>query len=173
MRLFIAFDISKEAEKELLNAQRELKGARFTLAKHFHLTLKFLGDATPQKAEKVKQALSTIPFKQLNVKLGGVGCFPTEKQPRVVWMGVEPPDIICSLQKQIDNSLSQLFPKEKNFQPHITLARVKEITDIMQFTQSLSGIKTKRLTFEITRFKLVESTLGREEPAYRILAEFP
>ena len=166
MRLFIAIEILPEVEKYLIELQTQLAGAKLTLAKHIHLTLKFLGEVSPQNAEKVEERLKQIKFNKFKATLGSIGFFPSEKHARVVWVGVEPQKVICELQKKIDDSLEGLFPKEKDFQPHLTLARVKEINNKSQF-EKIKDIKVKTIEFSATEFKLVESKLSPKGPEYR------
>jgi len=173
MRLFVAFDISEEAKKHLQEIQKKLQtdNTKLTLAKNFHLTLKFLGEVMPAQAEEIKKLLQNIEFKPFVAKLDGTGAFPNENYIRVVWVGIEPSDVIKELQQKIDTILEKLFPKEKDFQPHITLARVKYIKDKKQFAEQIKKLDVKPISFEVKEFKLIESKLqGKEGPLYTDLA---
>ncbi|MCX6708457.1 MAG: RNA 2',3'-cyclic phosphodiesterase [Candidatus Woesearchaeota archaeon] len=161
MRLFIAFDASK-AKEQILAIQKQLTGA--TLTKSFHLTLKFLGEVTPAKAEEIKNKLKTVQFKPFTAKLNGTGVFPNENFIRVVWIGLEPKETICELQKKIEEALHGMFEKEKDFQPHITLARVK--SSDQQFADKVKNLKVEPVSFAVKEFKLIESKLEREGPVY-------
>ena len=166
MRLFIAFDVSKEVHDYLLELQKKLPEAKLTLTKSFHQTLKFLGEVSPDKAEKIKQLLSQVKFQLFTASLDGVGVFPSGGKPRVVWIGIEPKDIICNLQKQIDEVLQG--PKEKDFHPHITLARIKDCDK--SFKDQLARIPVEHLKFEVKNFKLIGSQLQDTGPIYRDIA---
>jgi len=100
MRLFIAFEVSNEAKEQLLQIQKQLTGAKLTLTKSFHLTLKFLGEITPAKAEEIKKKLATIQFKPFKASLNGTGVFPNDNFIRVVWIGIEPADVICEYKRK-------------------------------------------------------------------------
>lgn len=167
MRLFIAFDISEKAKQHLIEQQKNLKGQN--LAKHFHLTLKFLGETTLTRAEEIKKRLAQIKFKQFTAQLNGTGVFPTEQTIRVIWTGLQPEETINALQKQIDDSLVPLFPKEQNFKPHITLARVKQNEKIKEH---IKKIEIEPIKFEVKEFKLIESTLTPEGPKYKDLGVY-
>jgi len=171
MRLFIAFEVSESAHTHILELQKKLTGAKLTFTKNFHLTLKFLGEVTPAQADEIKKRLSKVKFTPFTAALDGTGVFPETGTPRVVWIGIEPHDIICELQKNIDEELHGMFAKEKSFQPHITLARVKEITD-KKFAEHVKNIKVELLSFEIKEFKLIESQLTSEGPIYKDIAVF-
>lgn len=175
MRLFIAFEASEEAAAQLLGAQKQLQAddAKLNFTKSFHLTLKFLGEVTPAKAEEVKKRLEQVQFKPFKASLDGTGVFPSEKMIRVAWVGIEPHDIICELQKKIDEALTGLFPKETRFEPHITLARVKTVKDKKQFAEQVKNLKLEPISFEVKAFKLIESKLqGKEGPLYTDIAVY-
>ncbi len=171
MRLFIAFDVSESAHTHILELQKKLIGAKLTFTKNFHLTLKFLGEVTPEHVDEIKKRLSKVKFTPFAAQLGGTGVFPENGTPRIVWIGIEPHDIICELQKNIDEALQGMFSKEKSFQPHITLARVKEVMD-KKFDEHIKNIKAVPLTFEVNEFKLIESQLTSEGPVYKDVAVY-
>jgi len=57
-----------------------------------------------------------------------------------------------------------MFEKEKDFQPHITLARVK--SSDKQFADKVKNLKVEPVSFAVREFKLIESKLEREGPVY-------
>src|SRR3989338_5619990 len=177
MRTFIAMDLPEEVKSELADAQRQLSSAasaaaKMSLAHDFHLTLKFLGEITPAKVEIVKNCLGNVKFKSFTAAVLGVGVFPSESYIRVVWIGIEPEDGFIRLQKQVDNTLEKEFPKDKDFKPHLTLARVKFVSDKSAFLQQLRQIKVKNIKFTVDRFKLKKSTLTKEGAVYEDLAVY-
>ncbi len=172
MRLFIAIEAPETIKSHILEVQRRLTGAKLTPAKNFHLTLKFLGEVTPAQTDEVKKRLEKIQFKPFTATLAGTGIFPSEQMIRVVWIGIDPREIICELQKQIDEALHGIFPKEKSFQPHITLARVKEVPNKKQFAEQVKHLKIEPLSFEVKEFKLIESQLTSEGPIYKDVAVY-
>ena len=173
MRLFIAINVPETISNYITDVQKKLTGAKLTPTKSFHLTLKFLGEVTPAQTEDIKKRLEKIQFKPFTASLDGTGVFPSEQMIRVVWVGIEPHDIICELQKQIDEALAGLFKKEKDFQPHVTLARVKTTENKKQFAELVKNLKVEPLSFEVKNFKLIESKLrGAEGPLYTDVAVF-
>ena len=116
--------------------------------------------------------MEAVKFKPFTANLNGTGVFPSENHIRVVWVGIEPSEIIKDLQKQIDAVLEGLFTKEKDFQPHVTLARVKNITDKKQFAEQIKNLKIKPISFEVNEFKLIECQLSEEGPLYKDVAVF-
>ena len=172
MRLFIAIDFN-ELRDCFIEAQKLLpKNAKLSLTKTFHLTLKFLGEVQPDKAEKIINILKNIKFRQFTVFLESIGIFPSENYIRVVWVGLKPEDKVLELQKNIDEALKELFKKEKDFKAHITLARVKYPEDKKQFLEQLRKIKVDNKKIEVKDFKLIKSTLNPKGPVYEDLAVF-
>lgn len=173
MRVFIAIDLPQEVKDSLLEAQRQLPAAKLSFAREFHLTLKFLGEVTPAKVEAVKSCLSTVRFKPFSAALSGIGVFPSESYIRVIWVGVEPENGFMQLQQSIDEALEKEFPKDKDFKPHLTLARVKFVSDKNSFVQQLRQVKVKQVKFAVNGFKLKMSILrGREGSLYGDLAVY-
>lgn len=177
MRLFIALNISDECKKYLNSVinkiKKEYPDLSFVKKYKLHLTLKFLGNASDDVLQAIVKCLKNIKFKQFEASLSGFGVFPNENYFRVLWVGLEPKEIICELQKQIDNSLKNVFGKEKKFQPHVTLARIKFVKDKKQFIEFIKTIKIKPISFEVKEFKLVKSTLQKGGSVYETIETFP
>ncbi|HLC46408.1 MAG TPA: RNA 2',3'-cyclic phosphodiesterase [Candidatus Nanoarchaeia archaeon] len=175
MRLFIAIDLPEEAQKALRAAQEQLPdddNAGLSKVKEFHLTVKFLGEVAEERAEEIKNALTEVIPLSLNASLGKIGVFPDKSAPRVVWVGIEPQKEIIELQRDIDSALTGLFPKEKDYSPHITLARVKTLKTAEELMLSAQKIKIADMTFPIASFSLIKSTLTPEGPIYAVLKKY-
>lgn len=176
MRCFIAIEVPEEVRKELTKMQELLKSgnirAKFVEPENLHITLKFLGEITGAKAEKIKDLLRQIKMQPFKAKLDSLGVF-TMKNPRVIWADMLPIEQITGLQWHIDHILEKLgFDKEKRFEAHIALARVKEIKDMRSFLENMKKIKIKPVEFEIKGFVLKKSTLTQERPIYEDIERF-
>jgi 2'-5' RNA ligase len=95
-----------------------------------HLTLKFLGNVEEARLTEVFAACEKAAkgFKPIDIEVRAVGCFPSMKRPRVVWLGIEKgADAVKQLQQQVENELERIgFPREeKDFKVHLTIGRVK------------------------------------------------
>ena len=172
MRLFIAIDFS-ELKDYFLELQKLLpKNAKLSLTKTSHITLKFLGEVQPNNADKIIKILKETKFQKFDVSLDSMGIFPSDDYIRVVWVGLNPEDNILELQKNIDESLKDLFKKEKGFKAHITLARVKYVEDKKSFVEHLKKIKIENKKIEVKDFRLIKSTLSPKGSIYEDLAVF-
>jgi|SRR3989338_3201780 len=172
MRLFIGIDFNNLKDYFIEFQSLFPKTAKLSFTKTFHITLKFLGDVQPDKVDDITHILKNIKSGKLDVSLDSIGIFPTENYIRVVWVGVKPEDGILELQKSIDGALSKLFKKEKDFNAHITLARVKHPEDKKAFLEQLKKIKIESRKVEIKEFKLIKSIFTPRGHVYEELEVF-
>ncbi|MBW3023324.1 RNA 2',3'-cyclic phosphodiesterase [Candidatus Woesearchaeota archaeon] len=170
MRLFIAIDFNEFSDyfKEL---QKQLPEARHTLPKKFHLTLKFLGEVDENKVDKIKQLLSEVKFKEFNCELNNIAHF-AGNFIKTVFVKITDSENIRNLQKQIDTKLEGLFEKEKSFESHITIARVKHVENKKEYLENLGKIKTDKIPKKVSSFELIKSLLTPEGPVYEVLGQF-
>lgn len=135
LRLFIAVEIPAEIQqkvyKETSNLRRSLESlVRWVPAENLHLTLKFLGDVAPSNVEFLMQMLrqeaEAVPC--FNMQLTGLGSFPSLKRPRVIYIGIQAPAALDSLQHGIESASRRLGyeSEERSFSAHLTLGRVKQ-----------------------------------------------
>lgn len=134
-RLFIAIPMPQEVQKHVVRIDSALSErgwpVRWVAAESAHLTLHFLGETPPERAELLRLGLeATIarhaPF---TVASGDLGVFPDFRRPRVLWLGLNgQTDRLASLHRDIGQQLTKLgFEADtKRFHPHITLGRVRE-----------------------------------------------
>ena len=173
MRCFIAIDLPSEVKEELERAEKQIRNldqrAKLKLVKpeNLHITIRFLGDLSDTQINKIKETLGTIKIKPFKVKLNNFGVFPSINFIRVVWVNVLPKEQLIELEKEIDKVLGDVgFKRTKDFETHITLARVKYIKDKKDFIEGLNKIVIKPIEFKIDGFSLKKSTLTREGPVY-------
>jgi len=135
-RSFIAIELSDDVRAGLRKLQGELKSSGDTFVKWvapdgIHLTLKFLGNISPQKVGQIVRVMEQVavdvsPFR---LTVSHVGAFPNLRQTRVLWVGISGElERLLALQRGIDDGLVPLrFAKESRpFTPHLTLARLRE-----------------------------------------------
>lgn len=138
MRTFIAIEFPTIIHQQVsatrhalctkLNAQRTPKILRWVAEQNIHLTLRFLGDTTPQQRHKLAAVLPSVcaEFAPFALSLGQVGAFPNVRQPRVLWMGVQDQtQQLRAVQAEIERAVQPIgFEAEaRRFNPHVTLAR--------------------------------------------------
>lgn len=173
IRAFICVDFPDEIIKEITRVQSVLEKRPFTgkltEPENLHLTLKFLGEVDREKLEKAKSKLSKIVFPILSAGLLNAGLFSYKNNPRIVWIKVTG---IFGLQKSIDETLSELFPKEERFMSHLTIGRIKYVKDKLGFKNYMKNLSVKKLKFPVESFKLKSSELRSNGPVYATLEEY-
>lgn len=169
-RCFISVDVSNEVKKEIKRIQNMLPDfvGKKTEIDNLHLTLKFLGEIEEEKIEEVKAKLKKVKLNQFDSMLGEIGVF-SENVIRIVWLHLSN----CErLQKEVDIVLSGLFEKERRFMSHLTIARVKRVSNKKRFLEDLSRIKLDKIKFKIKKFEFKKSTLTSKGPIYETLEEY-
>ncbi len=132
-RTFIAFKIIPEREMAdcIQHVQDVLRGEKIKWVDHekMHITLCFLGDTSPTQVKSTIKILEEeIPlFPAQEVLFAGLGLFRSIRDPRVIWIGMDPGPVLPELKTRIDRKLVQLgfTPEERKFRPHLTLGRIK------------------------------------------------
>ncbi len=140
IRSFIAIPLPSELRQRLGSLQQELKQhlpeLRPARPHNLHLSLQFLGDQPQDVLNKVGHLLQSLAAATPSfiVALKGVGSFPAGKRPRVVWLGVEPPEPLWALQSALAEGLCDLgLPHEtRRYRPHLTLGRLRSCPDNLE-----------------------------------------
>jgi 2'-5' RNA ligase len=134
MRTFIAIELSDAVRDTLLGFLGEMKRldapVRWIRPEGMHLTLKFLGEVSTDKAAAVRSILDdvTAHHASFSLEFSGTGTFPShQRAPRVIWAGISQSQPLEALHKDLEDRLESIgFPREsRRFNPHLTLGRVK------------------------------------------------
>jgi 2'-5' RNA ligase len=174
-RLFVAIDLSEEIKKELGVLACGVPGARWVPSDQLHLTLRFIGEVDGVVASRVRDALETIRAQPFSLRLREFGCFPPRKEPRVLWIGVEPKDPLIALRNRIETALIRngLDPEGRKYSPHITIARL-EGTPLTRLTNFMAGNNLYTSpTFPVESFQLYSSKLTAKGAIHKQEATYP
>jgi 2'-5' RNA ligase len=129
MRLFVALDIDDSIRARITRFLDGVRGfapdAHWVRPESLHVTLKFIGEQSEDKLEKIRRALESIVANKVEMNIRDYGFFPSPRRPRLFWIGIESGAELASLATTIDEKLADLaIPKEEHiFSPHLTLAR--------------------------------------------------
>jgi 2'-5' RNA ligase len=134
LRTFLAFETGDDLRARLQSLGREVAagspGLRLVRPEGIHLTLRFLGAATPERLEelsrRVGRSAAECPGGEAEVE--GLGLFPPRGDPRVLWIGLGLPASVLELQRACeDAAVAAGFPREaRPFRPHLTLGRWRD-----------------------------------------------
>ena len=181
MRLFIAIDLP-DAWRELLSKPQDAigwlgRGVKWVDPRGTHLTLKFLGEVSPGLLDAVKEGTSDAcrHFPSFMMSMRGTGVFPDPKRPRVYWVGLQAPETLLALQEEIEREMEALgFEREqRKFNPHLTLARIKEPAGKQRMTEALLNYQIMSEPMRVTQTVLMRSHLSEDGARYEPLAYFP
>ena len=128
-RLFVAIDLPEETKSAILRLrQDDLPPGRWTRREALHLTLHFIGDVPERVARAYQGTLRDAAAHAFELRIGGVGQFPPDARPRVIWAGVDNTAPLRDLHDEIGRALEREgFRRERRrFHPHITLMRFKK-----------------------------------------------
>jgi 2'-5' RNA ligase len=143
---------------------RETRG-RPPAESNVHLTLAFLGEQPAQRVKALLKLASSLGGTRFALTFDEIGCF---RRSGVAWLGAGAPQPdLLALQTNLALALrDDGFPlDERPYTPHLTLARRIR-------TPTHRKLATP-IIWEVSSFALVASELGRAEPRYRTLAEWP
>ena len=130
MRIFIGIDLDPEVRTRIERFLEGVEGfapeARWVRPESLHITLKFVGEQTPDRVQAITEHLQRVESSAFEVRAGGYGFFPTAKAPRVFWIGIHAGPQLAELAKSIDMDVAEVgIPREdRPYSPHLTLARV-------------------------------------------------
>lgn len=170
MRLFTAIDLPREQRKALYRLANELPGIRVTPQAQLHLTLNFIGEVDAMHFRKLHEgcmAVTTAPF---SLCIQGIGTFPTQHIPRILWAGLVPCPPLLQLQLLLKKKLmaADIKQEARRFHPHVTLARIKHCSqkDISAFCKAHADLTFP--PFTVTTYHLYSSRLSRTGAAHTL-----
>ncbi len=188
MRAFIAVKMPMELKQNLqveidrLRALIKSESVRWVRSEGIHLTLKFLGEISNDTLGEVRQTLKREVERHPTCKLrvGGFGCFPNRRRPRVLWIGItEDKGTLAQVHSSINEKLVPLgFGKEgRPFHPHLTLGRVRRNvseSDLSQLQDTVNKFVVGQIgQFEVREIHLIESILKPSGAEYSTLGKYP
>jgi RNA 2',3'-cyclic 3'-phosphodiesterase len=183
VRVFIAIPLPADIKAKLSIVQQQFRvipsEATWVREAGFHITLKFLGEVEAARIEPINSCLleavhCCAPFP---LTFCGVGVFPHEHSPRVLWVGVEEKTgRLRRLQREVALRLARIgFPQEdRAFAAHLTLARLKRVSQRAKFLECL---KQHRDTvfghMDVHHIELLESQLHPAGARYSTVKVVP
>jgi len=182
MRAFIAIELPLEIKDALLRIQDKLKARlpeiSWVKPLNLHLTLRFLGEISPEQLSEIKQIITEITktTSGFKIKLETLGVFPNLHAARIIWIGAnQPPLELKQLAEQLETRLveSGIPQEQRSFCAHITISRIKSSLKSLSLEKELEKIKndfaSANWEFDCGGITLFESTLGPRGATYTAL----
>jgi 2'-5' RNA ligase len=183
IRSFIAIEIPQPLKARLGELQRELRrteaDVRWVRPEGVHLTLKFLGSVSTEVLEKLFLAIAPVveAWSPFDLRIHGLGCFPSIRNARVLWVGIAQGGAeASSLQKAVEDKSAELGlqPEARPFQPHLTLGRVRSPKGRDLLAEAIESHKDAEVgTFRASEVYLFKSELRPSGAVYTKLQTFP
>ncbi|MBI3047050.1 MAG: RNA 2',3'-cyclic phosphodiesterase [Acidobacteria bacterium] len=154
MKLFVAVEIDPAVVDRVAACGEELRrrSARAARARitwvpsdRLHVTLRFIGEVDEPRAQAIQAALRpALPAAPFDLTIEGVGSFPGQGPPRVLWAGIACGlDALRAIEAEVSARLDRCgIPREpRPYHPHVTLARVREAGGLRaaQWLEGLGG----------------------------------
>ena len=180
-RIFVGVDISDEARRaaaahidDLRSKFRDVR-VGWERPEKLHLTLKFVGDVDNAILPDLTASISEIASRHafLDLALKGTGVFPSNKKPRILWLGVTGE---ASALQRIQTGIEHEFEKfgiaaeKREFNPHLTIGRIREPERARALADSHSAAEFEPVTFRVTEIVTFESKLLPSGSVYQTVA---
>jgi RNA 2',3'-cyclic 3'-phosphodiesterase len=186
-RLFLAVAVPPEVRNEIARAQGQLQRQappgtiRWTRPEQFHVTLKFLGDVPKESVPALQNAVAEVcaKFPPLRLSADGIGFFPNDRKPRVIWAGAKDrAEQLPELHRQISEALRWLGPAEKleRFSAHITLGRFKpgKHGSLVNLMKRIAMVRARHFgDWAVSAVELIRSELNSTGALHFVQAQFP
>lgn len=182
LRLFIAIETLPSVILQIAAIRDRLRTSNADVKwepdEKLHATLKFLGNVDERLLPEIVLYIKGVGLTNspLRLKYKGVGCFPNQRAPKVIWVGIE--DLngsLNSLQEKIESELVPLGfeQEERRFHAHVTLGRVKGDRMIQSLLRTMESITFESQPAAIQEIALIKSELKPSGSVYTTLNTFP
>ena len=175
IRVFIAIHVPRTRQADETRATLESAGARTVPPNQTHLTLSFIGDIDEKKLGKIEECVrkTADAFSPFDIALSGLGAFPNERRPSVVWMGADPAGILKAMAAKLDSLLSAagIMHDDKPFKAHVTLARCRDGFIAPELFED--NRRTLYCRFECDEILIMKSVLSPKGAEHTVLSRIP
>ncbi len=177
MRLFVGIALPETVRDRLAMLESGIPGAKWVRPENLHLTLRFIGEVDGGAAHDIDAALAAVEARPFPLAFSGLGCFDRKGKVHTLWVGVDKCEPLMRLQAKIETALVRagLEPERRKFKPHAAIARMRnglapgpKIGAYLEANNRFAAGP-----FDVDRFVLFRSHLGRDAAHYEELADYP
>ena len=172
----MAVEITEDTRKKLMEFQEKLKkvdaDVGWVAPENLHITLKFIGYIDDDKIDSVVTIIrdSVTHIKPFDLNYVGMGTFPTQKNPRVVFaQAIDTGGVLAKIHERLDNQLVALGVEhdDRRFEAHLTVGRTKTRRNVNKLLEGLQAYQGFQFGLEhVTQVVLMKSDLSPEGPHY-------
>lgn len=185
LRLFVGITAPPEWKRAITEWRKKVQPrfsdsfGRWTSEANLHLTLRFFGSVDEAEAIGIGEALQRVvaEARAFSVSAGDLGCFPNAARARIVWLGLKDTEPLVKLEVSVRAATAEFgqAPEDREFHPHLTLARVKEarrpdrdaLAELMR-----KGAPIDVPDWRVEELELIRSELSQSGSVYTTLANY-
>jgi len=165
VRTFVAIPLPQSVKSAIRRLQTGLKpsmpGIRWSAPGNLRLTLRFLGDQPEDSLEKLGDTVLSVGNSSccFSLTFSGIDAFPSWHRGRILWLGLERPELVSQLHQKLSDGLQKLgIPEEpRPFRPHLTIGRCRQVMSLPQLPDRIRNQPVAK--FRVERLALYQSRL--------------
>ena len=176
MRTFLAINLPAGLRQRIWAAIEPLRRESFPIRwvdpELIHLTVKFLGEVSPETVDELAPTIGAVTTgcRAFDMNIDGVGGFPNLKRPRVLYADCEAGPQLEIVHDGVERAMQALgFPLEgRPFRPHLTLGRAARDARAPAWSglnRIASAIRMDELA-HVSSIDVMESRLHSKGPEY-------
>lgn len=177
-RLFLAVPIPGDVRDAIRLALPPKLPGRVVRPEHWHLTLRFLGDATAATRETLAGALARAAEGSalgdaFTLRFANLGAFPSAARARVLWLGASEGARECeALAERVEAVVraAGFGPAVRAFGAHLTLSRLDPPRSVAPLVARPTEVAAP---LEVRAVALYRSDLTPQGPRHEMLLEVP
>lgn len=180
VRSFVALPCPSGLNGEIETALRDWRrldaAVKWADPSKLHLTLRFLGDASPEKLRGLHRRLreSVAASAPILLRAGSTGAFPGWNRPRVLWLGLEDSGSLERLAETVESAAraAGFEAEERPFRPHLTLGRVKGRRGVRGAVEAIRSWRPETAPEEVEEAILYRSELTPDGAIHSAMARY-
>ena len=179
-RIFIAMEIDKDLRgilyKYSSNMFFNVDNVKIIPTDNLHITLKFIGNTSEEGINVIRNIIKTSisEHEAFDYELEDFpGAFPDKSRARIVFMGIKNGgDRFKDIYDSLEDGLSGvgIGKEQRDFHPHITIARIKRPVSIKEASDS--PLPSHECPLNASSVTLFESILSRQGARYINIERF-
>jgi 2'-5' RNA ligase len=173
VRCFIGFLLPENVKKYVNEIQKEVAQlpvvCKFVEVENLHICLSFLGEVSEYEIDNISESLDKVckNYPKFEVVVGGIKTIPNENYIRVLALDVsEETGMLEKIRKEIAQKIGG-----DSKPPHLTLCRVKNISDKENVVKKIREIGSGDINFTVAVVQLMKSELKKAGPVYSAIHE--
>lgn len=173
VRCFIGFLLPENVKKHAIEMQKEVARwplvCKFVEEKNLHICLSFIGEVDEHEVDKIAESLDEIckGYSKFEVMVSKIRAIPNENYIRVLALDVlEKTGTIEKINREIVQKIGG-----DSKPPHLTLCRVKNVSDKKNVVQKMKDMKDMGESFAVDAMQLIKSELRKPGPVYSVIHE--